>query len=894
MDVNPNLKKLANETVDVLKEIADKAQISSSQSDSSNSSSHLAVINTFNDTGAVSSMDRISSSVAAANQALQDEPAIARIIYDDGEQRRTLYVARKGSIKLNDDKELASYGSPKGHLASLNVGDEYKVPIDGQLQLVEVIETLTIKPSKVENNWDSSYSVFTSEDEDVSTIAPSLRKLFENEIDLSDTTSLDLLLSDQPDGGVVSGVAHQVRMAMSLRDQPILDKIQSEIFRLPLESQLIILGPPGTGKTTTLIKRLGQKLDIDLLDPSEKAKINKLESGEARHKTSWVMFTPTDLLKHYLKEAFAKEQVPASNDQLKTWDNYSNILGRNTLSILQSGNSSGFILKPDCYLNISARSSLPTVYEDFISFHQVRVADELSSSIEQLSSFEDERLKHICSGLLGIKDRLTENNLIEFYRQLEKYQADITQTIEEIKAGTDKDLRGYLALQFNKNKQFIEELTGVINDWKSAKLQDSENEEFDEDDEDEVITTAQQQAFSDYKKAIRALGKAKFLKRSLPKGSLSTTIIDWLGERLPNQDDLIELGSSTVIMTELRKFKNAEVRYLKGISRSYRLFRKSEDEFRNWFESTPSKPNYIEQCELDILILANLKIARALLKERFVQQKMESSGFSAIQSVASSFKNQILVDEATDFSPIQLACMESLSEPSIGSFFACGDFNQRITELGTQSTEQLNWISPKLKTEKIDVVYRQSELLNQFAKELLMGMKGDIDFVGQLPKNANHKGVSPVIIENTHSTGECVSWLKDRILEVERKVGQQVEGLPTIAILVNHEDEVIPMADALTNELEDHNIRAEACVGGKSLGEANDVRVFDVQHIKGLEFEAVFFVGVDTLANKKPELFDKYLYVGATRAATFFGLTCEGDAPELIADLKASFCSDWR
>lgn len=192
------------------------------------------------------------------------------------------------------------------------------------------------------------------------------------------------------------------------------------------------------------------------------------------------------------------------------------------------------------------------------------------------------------------------------------------------------------------------------------------------------------------------------------------------------------------------------------------------------------------------------------------------------------------------------------------------------------------------------MVYRQSELLNQFAKELLMGMKGDIDFVGQLPKNANHKGVSPVIIENTHSTGECVSRLKDRILEVERKVGQQFEGLPTIAILVNHEDEVIPMAEALTNELEDHNIRAEACVGGKSLGEANDVRVFDVQHINGLEFEAVFFIGVDTLAKKKQELFDKYLYVGATRAATFFGLTCEGNSPKLIADLKTSFCNDWR
>ena len=40
--------------------------------------------------------------------------------------------------------------------------------------------------------------------------------------------------------------------------------------------------------------------------------------------------------------------------------------------------------------------------------------------------------------------------------------------------------------------------------------------------------------------------------------------------------------------------------------------------------------------------------------------------------------------------------------------------------------------------------------------------------------------------------------------------------------------------------------------------------MFDIQYIKGLEFEAVFFVGVDQLAANQPELFDKYLYVGTT------------------------------
>jgi DNA helicase IV len=282
-------------------------------------------------------------------------------------------------------------------------------------------------------------------------------------------------------------------------------------------------------------------------------------------------------------------------------------------------------------------------------------------------------------------------------------------------------------------------------------------------------------------------------------------------------------------------------------------------------------------------------VARELLKERFIQQKLDQGGYNQLSLINETFKNQVLVDEATDFSPIQLANMEALTTLSIGSFFACGDFNQRITEIGTKSASQLAWISPKLLTESINIVYRQSELLNNFTKELLTEMDGDIEYSGELPKNSNHKGVMPVILENASDNPQIVSWLKDRITEVE----QEVDVLPSIAILVNHENEVKPLADALTEELEDFNIRAVACSDGQSLGEGNDVRVFDVQHIKGLEFEAVFFVGADLLAENIPELFDKYLYVGATRAATFFGITCHNTAPKLINNLRSSFQENW-
>lgn len=63
---------------------------------------------------------------------------------------------------------------------------------------------------------------------------------------------------------------------MGLRDQPILDKFQDEVFRLPLSHQVVLLGPPGTGKTTTLIRRLGQKLDIQYLDEDEQRVVQEV------------------------------------------------------------------------------------------------------------------------------------------------------------------------------------------------------------------------------------------------------------------------------------------------------------------------------------------------------------------------------------------------------------------------------------------------------------------------------------------------------------------------------------------------------------------------------------------------------------------------------------------
>lgn len=107
----------------------------------------------------------------------------------------------------------------------------------------------------------------------------------------------------------------------------------------------MILGPAGTGKTTTLIRRLGQKLDVQFLDDDERRIVKEVGiSQHLSHENSWLMFTPTELLRQYLKEAFAREGVPAPDRNIRTWDEHRRELCRRNFDILKTTTGAGLFI----------------------------------------------------------------------------------------------------------------------------------------------------------------------------------------------------------------------------------------------------------------------------------------------------------------------------------------------------------------------------------------------------------------------------------------------------------------------------------------------------------------------------------------------------------------------
>jgi DNA helicase IV len=233
--------------------------------------------------------------------------------------------------------------------------------------------------------------------------------------------------------------------------------------------------------------------------------------------------------------------------------------------------------------------------------------------------------------------------------------------------------------------------------------------------------------------------------------------------------------------------------------------------------------------------------------------------------------------------------MAALAHPHIRSFFACGDFNQRLTTWGTRSAEEFKWVFPDIDIKEITVSYRQTRQLNELARAIIQ-VVGGMEQRVSLPIHVDNEGIAPALLESASELSVNVNWLADRIREIERFVGQ----LPSTAIFVNSEAEAAPLAAALNMALAEDNVQVVACPQGRVMGHDNDVRVFDVQHIKGVEFEAVFFIGVDRLADLHPELFENYLYVGTTRAATYLGITCESTLPHVIEPLRSMFIPEWK
>ncbi len=848
---------------------------------------------TFNEIAVHNQQTRSSNQSFSDNTVLQRDPAIARVAVTGKDGKIQIYYVTRVSPPSprvpGADATFVSYRAPVGRLASVPVGESLTLPFG----VIEVRERALLRPIN-EGEWDSRDTVVETDDIGPLTIQ-SLRKLLPKEGGDVDLDLLATMLAEEDAAtNVLQGLRRSVITKMALRDQPILDQFQDEIFRLPLSNQLLILGPPGTGKTTTLIRRLGQKLDVEHLEEEEKALVQRSDvTGGLGHAQSWLMFTPTDLLKQYVKEAFAREGIPASEQRITTWVDHRRELARGTLPVLRTNTGSGiFILKESIEtLAPEARTDLIGWFEDFDKWQRERLFSQFREAAEELRTDQNKEVASMSAKALESLTHFDAGRIEDLVVSLAADSKEIQKRIGAMKAGTDKRINEALNLQINRDRQFLDKFATFLSSIREAPDSGVEDgDDSDSDDEDEIgeATTSRAVAVAEYRRFARAQARALSRKRIVVRESALGKIGIWLGERGLSASARSEVGASLLIQARARRLANPVRRLLQGTARRYREFRRLRQGEGRWYQRAGFGAADVSPLEVDVVLLSLLRPANVLLRRLEGSANRDSQEWSMLWPLRDVRRNQVLVDEATDFSPIQLGCMAALVHPATRSFFACGDFNQRLTTWGSRDLKQVSWAIRGISTRTVSVSYRQTKELNDLARALArISETADSEVV--LPERVENKGVLPVLAEST-SKRNVVKWLVARIREIELFAKKPV---PSIAILVSTESEVQPLAEELNSALAEVNIRAVPYLNGQAIGQENDVRVFDIQHIKGLEFEAVFFVGVDRLAERHPELFDKYLYVGTTRAATYLGVTCEGKLPEALDALRPLFGERW-
>lgn len=211
--------------------------------------------------------------------------------------------------------------------------------------------------------------------------------------------------------------------------------------------------------------------------------------------------------------------------------------------------------------------------------------------------------------------------------------------------------------------------------------------------------------------------------------------------------------------------------------------------------------------------------------------------------------DHVVIDEAQDFSPFQIAVLKHYC-PS-GSFTILGDLSQSIH--GYQGISDWSEFLQRFSQEardffQLDVSYRSTMEIIEFANQVIRRFE---QFT--LAKPVFRSG-QPVTVEGVPAD--------KRLNQAVRKVEEMVQnGANTVAVVCRTEADCGPVFEALQSAgIEAHQITS------KEQSYAGGISVLPVYLTKGLEFDAVLLLDVDTKNYDATPESAKLLYVGCTRA----------------------------
>ncbi len=793
-------------------------------------------------------------------------------------------VAHSELVEKKENVKYVSYKAPLGILASKEAGTKVNLKILNTNRSFEIIEKNIFVPKKLSlYKWDAinnrieislgKYSI------------DSLLKLITEKEELTNSENNNIfptIYEDDPrltkEQNITKGIKRNLLKKVEFRDQPILDEIQDSIFRLPLNSKIIIEGTAGTGKTTVILKRLSQKLVYEFLSENEKnlIKYNDLYKLFNDKYRNWILFTPNPEIKGYIKEELNLEGIPASEKNLSTWDNMRSLLAREFFITKVGENPGTFFRTKKKILKDIDNKSLSYLKNKFRKFYFDYIKSKIKKNYTDIIEYKKNN-NYYYNNLLKSFYTLMDNFL-------KNYGADNLFSLIKFSIGLYNLKNEYRNYRKNLNNDIIKRIEELYNKHRPV-YNDILN--YLNKVHDEYKKYEQKELYEEIKRYIRKsiifYSKNTFLQINDSNNKIYFDIVKYLKKIsvIFNENFFYSIGKRLYELNMISLISNNIDIILKNLPKYYKLFRNNTKE--KIYLQVPDYGKNISELEIDIILNEILSNSLMLLKKNKMLLEKNTNN-KILEFLKHKYYLQVIIDEAVDFSEVQINCMKNLVHPNIDSIILSGDIMQRITKCGIKSWEVLNENGKdNFKIYTLKRVYRQSpKMLNLIKKIYKYKTNKVADF--ETVYESDKYEPDPVKFKY-NSKNELKEWLVSKINSLYKIYDNQ---LPTIALFVPKEDDIGKLFNLINEDLYQNSIDLEECVKGK-IGENNKVKIFSIEYIKGMEFEAVFIIDIDKIEIIYPELINEFIYVGLTRAASFLAIAYSLDFPRNLKYIEDDF-----
>lgn len=688
-----------------------------------------------------------------------------------------------------------------------------------------------------------------------------------------------------------------IRKQGQLRFNPILDPIQNKIKTKNLfdGTTIVIDGGPGTGKTTTMIQRLKYLTDWYAIEEDfyNETNLYKLTASQRDHlneaikeQKDWMFFSPSKLLKEYLSDAMNREGLTNTNSKVWNWTDYLNKVTRENYTLIDPSNENAPFKATRSKEVLFYQSS--GIIDDFSDFF----LDSFKQIKNRFPKIEEDEKKYLWMSIaLNIQKRFEETDGFKIQQFIQLFN-----TLEQVYS---KDCKELLAENRNMVRQISDEiyLLGKEKETIYESLVSLANvvivEQTDlTDDEQDISDSLEEDVELDGRiiQMIRTWFKRMCYSRKNPEVKLTARQIQ-LSELLTpvlteeHKQKMDRVGELALFEQYAKYTRGIRSNLFGGFAAKYKRFRRqalaNKDEKWNLIQldallkRREGKELYPQEQALLIGFINNL----VRMSLRFWGDKASHPFVLAYQDLARPI---IGVDEATDFCECDIYAMKSLLYHDYSSFTLCGDLMQRLTRQGLTSWESLDPFLDNMQLQKMKTSYRQSTSLLNVAQQLYADTLGDVPDYKAYMKST--KVPEPLMFVSSDEN-EKIKWIEKRINEVYIAYGRK---LPSIAVFLNSKDEIPAFVDRLrdTDFIYDAGIEIVDGSEGNVLASSNQIRVYPIEVVKGMEFDVVFFHNIDN-AFVDESLIKRYIYVGVSRAAFFLGITMCSDKKEISKYFKS-------